>query len=380
MNKIINSVKKINKKSFHCLQKSIFSIFLLLLMAFILTVTSINFSIIAEGSYVPAAPSGPGEGFLDVEYDYSVYTTNPNAFWMFDWGDETYSDWLSIEESENSITQSYSWSSIGTYQVRVKFKNDFFPDGVWSESLEVIITEYYGDDIPNKPTTPSGKIVGCMGVEYSFSTSATDPKGENVQYQFDWGDGNLSNWTSLVGSGTVATVSHVWKHPGEYSIQSQARDQNGLTSSWSDPLNITIELDSDRDKLSDNTEAELGSEANDSSDVKLVTINGINHYIVQTDQHVFFYNSTSENSSILYANNEGNYRIDNDKDGKWDYVYDPVLGLIDEYDDTTQEKTAFVIPWYLTVIIIAIIGIIVTILILIKTGYIYIYEEYTVEE
>lgn len=380
MNKIINSVKKINNKSFHYLQKSIFSIFLLLLIAFILIVTSINFSIIAEGSYVPAAPSGPGEGFLDVEYDYSVYTTNPNAFWMFDWGDGTYSEWLSIEESENSITQSHSWSSIGIYQVRVQFKSDFFPDGVWSESLEVTITEYYGNDIPNKPTTPSGKFIGCMGVEYPFSTSATDPKGENVQYQFNWGDGNLSNWTSLVSSGTIFIVSYVWNNPGEYSIQSQARDQNGITSFWSDPLNITIELDSDGDKLSDDTEAELGSEANDSSDVMIVTINNMNHYIVQTDQNVFFYNSTSENASTLYVNNAGKYRIDDDKDGKWDYVYDPILGSIEEYDDTTQKKTAFIIPWYLTIIIVSIIGIIVVLLILIKTGYIYIYEEYIVEK
>jgi hypothetical protein len=380
MSKVIYSVKKINNKYFHYLQKSNLSVFLFLLMAFILIEASVNFSIIAEGSYVPAAPSGPEEGYLDVEYEYSVYTTNPDAYWMFDWGDGTYSDWLSIEESENSITQSHSWSSIGTYQVRVKFKNDFFPDGVWSESLEVTIIEYYGNDIPNKPSTPSGKVIGCMGVEYSYSTSATDPKGDNVQYRFDWDDGNLSNWTSLVSSGTVSIVSYGWKHPGEYSILSQARDQNGLTSSWSNPLNIMIELDSDKDKLSDNTEAKLGSDANDSSDVIIVSISGIDYYIVQTDQHIFFYNSISENASILYANNEGNYRIDVNKDGKWDYLYDPVLGSIEEYDDTTKEESSFIIPWYLTLIIVTIIGIIVVIFILIKTGYIYIYEEYVGEE
>ena len=377
MKKQIRSFKKIKDKSFHKQVNFVFSMLfsLFLLIAVFITFSSISHCVVAkDDTYIPAAPIGPESGFLDAEYEYSVYTTNPNAFWMFDWGDGTYSDWMALADYKNFITQSHSWNSTGEHQVRVKFKNEFFQDGVWSESLEVTISEYYEDDIPNKPDIPSGKVVGCTDVKYSYSTSSTDPKGNLVQFRFDWGDGSISNWTSLVSSGSVSTVSHIWKNSGEYSIKSQARDQYMLISSWSDPLNVTIELDSDNDQLPDNTERQLGSDPNDPTDINVVIINDVNYYIVYADQNVIFYNSTSKNASIITSNSEGKYLIDDNNDDKSDYVYDPVLGSIEAYGGKTSEESSFEFPWLLTAVVCIITGIIFLIFIFIKTGFIVFYE------
>ena len=366
------SVIKINNRSFY---KIVISLFVFLTIFIFMSYSATA----GDSSYIPAAPTGPENGFLDIEYEYTIYTTSSDALWMFDWGNGSSSDWITLADSENSISKSHIWSSSGSYQVKVKFQNEFFPDGVWSESLTVTITEYYEDDFPNAPSAPLGKVVGCMGVEYSYSTLAIDPKDNFVQYRFDWGDGSISEWTSLARSGSTLQSSHSWEDPGEYIVKSQSRDQYRLTSSWSEPSNVTIESDSDNDKLSDNVEANLGSDPSDSTDVSIVAINSVNHYIVSTQQNVIFYNSTTENTSAIRTESDGKYLIDDDKDGRWNYVYDPSSGTIEEYIQTT-EGLLFEIPWYLLLIIGIIVGIVLILFILIKTGHIYLYEEYVAEE
>ena len=89
--------------------------------------------------------------------------------------------------------------------------------------------------------TPSGSISGIPGQSYSYSTSATDPDGNQVQYMFDWGDGS----TSVIGpfdSDISVTASHSWSKSGTYQVKAKAIDADipGITSGYSDPLAVTI--------------------------------------------------------------------------------------------------------------------------------------------
>ncbi|MCK5459240.1 MAG: hypothetical protein KAI20_05065, partial [Thermoplasmatales archaeon] len=116
-------------------------------------------------------------------------------------------------------------------------------------------------------------------------------------------------------------------------------------------------------------------------DVTIVTINDVNQYIIHVDQTVIFYNSTSGNASILNSNSEGNYLIDDNKDARWDYIYDPISGAFETYEEQPSDNEfSFVVPWQILVILGIIVGIILTVFILIKTGVIYLYDEYVVEE
>jgi len=86
---------------------------------------------------------------------------------------------------------------------------------------------------PSTPSEPSGPSTGDVGTSYSFSTSTTDPDGDNIAYQFNWGDANISSWSSYVSSGTSVSMSHSYSFEGTYTIRAQAKDINGTESGWS---------------------------------------------------------------------------------------------------------------------------------------------------
>jgi len=93
---------------------------------------------------------------------------------------------------------------------------------------------------PNKPVKPSGSTNGRVGVSYTYSSSTTDPDGDQLYYWFDWGDGTNSGWVGPLASGATASASQSWSTKDTYNITVKARDTNGAESVWSDPLSVTI--------------------------------------------------------------------------------------------------------------------------------------------
>jgi len=93
---------------------------------------------------------------------------------------------------------------------------------------------------PEKPETPDGPTEGIVGVEYMFSTSTTDPEGEQVSYWWDWDDGTPGEWTDPYDSGATVYASHIWTEVGDYDITVKAKDPHDEESEWSDPKTINI--------------------------------------------------------------------------------------------------------------------------------------------
>ena len=94
---------------------------------------------------------------------------------------------------------------------------------------------------PNTPTTPFGPTAIEIGVNYYFVSTSFDPDvDDTIRLRFDWGDGNYSDWTELLPSNVTVSVSHTWRNISSYNISVIAQDQNGLNSSWSDPLTVVI--------------------------------------------------------------------------------------------------------------------------------------------
>ena len=93
---------------------------------------------------------------------------------------------------------------------------------------------------PETPQRPEGPTEGIVGVEYTFSTSTTDPEGEQVYYKWDWGDGNSSDWLGPYDSGATVHASHAWGEAGTYNIKVKAKDLHAEESGWSDPKTIYI--------------------------------------------------------------------------------------------------------------------------------------------
>jgi len=195
-------------------------------------VKSVSISV-GDAPNVPSAPSGETDGIHKTTYSYSASTTDPNSgdrvYYLFDWDDGTDSGWRGPYDSGVAGSASKNWNSPGTYDVKVKAKDLAGSESDWSSTTTVNM----GNTPPSTPNRPSGKMDGIVGKSYSYSSYASDPEGDSIQYLFDWGDGTDSGWTS------VNQASHTWFDEGKFDIKVKAKD-NWDESGWSDILRITI--------------------------------------------------------------------------------------------------------------------------------------------
>ncbi len=93
-----------------------------------------------------------------------------------------------------------------------------------------------GEEYVTTPDRPTGPSSGNTGEELSFSTGgAYSNLGHEIEYQFDWGDGNKSGWGG-------ANRNHTFSSAGIYEIRARARCtiHTDVVSSWSNSLVVTI--------------------------------------------------------------------------------------------------------------------------------------------
>ena len=75
---------------------------------------------------------------------------------------------------------------------------------------------------------------------YTYTASTTDPNGDQIYYRFDWGDDTYSDWIGPLNSGQSGSASKSWSQDDTYEVRVAAKDTNGRTSIWSNPLEVTI--------------------------------------------------------------------------------------------------------------------------------------------
>ena len=91
---------------------------------------------------IPQRPIGSESGKIRKPYSYSTSTTDPDndmVYYLFDWGDNTDTDWIGPCTSGEPITRSHTWATPGTYHLRVKARDDHTLESEWSESLIVAL-------------------------------------------------------------------------------------------------------------------------------------------------------------------------------------------------------------------------------------------------
>ncbi len=93
---------------------------------------------------------------------------------------------------------------------------------------------------PNKPSRPTGTLSGLINVQYTYTSSATDPDGDPIQFQFDWGDGTASNWIGPMPSGSQVSANKTWSKTGTFKVRVVAKDDHGKVSEWSDSIAVKI--------------------------------------------------------------------------------------------------------------------------------------------
>lgn len=130
------------------------------------------------------------------------------------------------------ITFNLSPASPGTMYVTVT-KQNYLP-------YEGSATVVGGDNNPPQtPNRPNGPANGGTNIEYTYTTSTTDPDQDQVWYQWKFGS-YTTNWFGPFASGAQTQAQYTWTTPGAYDIKVKAKDQNQYESDWSAPLTVII--------------------------------------------------------------------------------------------------------------------------------------------
>ena len=182
----------------------------------------------------PSKPEGPTTGFVNVEYTYTSSTTTEEGSleYYFDWDDGTNSNWVGPLSSGVKVSAKKTWTSAGVYNIRVKAKNSANLQSDWSSTLQITIYDEGKNFPPEKPSRPIGASIGDIYAKYIFSTNTSDPNGDEVKYEFDWGD-NTTSFTEFSPSDKRVTLSHYWTLEGIYSVKVRAFDEDNASSEWS---------------------------------------------------------------------------------------------------------------------------------------------------
>jgi YVTN family beta-propeller protein len=201
-----------------------------------------------KGPETPSSPQGPTIGEPNTALVFQASTTDPdgdNISYQFDWGDGSASPWTDFIPSGDAASVSRIYSAEGTYQVRVHAQDEKEKTSEWSEPHSISIahpdtTSSDTNSAPLTPNSPEGPMIGVPNIAQTYRASTTDPDGNNISYQFDWGDGTVSPWTDFIPSGDTVSINRIYPVNGTYQVRVQARDEEQKTSGWSEPLSFVI--------------------------------------------------------------------------------------------------------------------------------------------
>lgn len=185
----------------------------------------------------PSIPTGPATVDRNTEASFSASSPGLSQSvlsYTFDWGDGTMTSTPAAAPGA-VVTAAHTWTSGGTFQVRVKAIDVYGSESTWSAATPVTISNI----VPLAPAAPTGPAAVTNSVYNAYTVSTTDPEGDQIKYTIDWGDGT-SLMSGTMNSGTAYINSHRWSAPGDYYVKARATDTAGGVSDWSEGLKVTV--------------------------------------------------------------------------------------------------------------------------------------------
>jgi len=97
----------------------------------------------------PSLPTinGPTSGKAGIEYDYTILATDPDGdivFYYIDWDDNKAEKWIGPFESGEEITEEHTWTSVGTYTIKVKARDIHDVESEWAtQSVSIPKSKFY---------------------------------------------------------------------------------------------------------------------------------------------------------------------------------------------------------------------------------------------
>jgi len=187
---------------------------------------------------------GPIVASSACRYDESSYAMDNLVYdeYVFHWtaavkGEDAFGVPVNADADGNGIV---TMNEAYTYAIAHDVQSESPQYGEYPQDTGSQVSLWVSSNPPAQPTQPAGPALGIWHINYSYTSSATEPDNEQIYYLFDWGDGSTSGWIGPYSSGQTGTGSHIWTVLGTYNVKVKARDIHGAGSVWSDPLVVTI--------------------------------------------------------------------------------------------------------------------------------------------
>ena len=189
----------------------------------------------------PPTITGPKTGKVGVAYAFTFNAVDPdgdNVSYYIDWDDGTSYGWTHFYPSGWDCICSHTWTKKGIYLIRCKANDTHGAESDWAiyygfkvRENKTVTHVRVDNQPPDKPKV-TGPYFPKAGIPYKCTIKAIDPDGDNVSYQIDWDDGEISEWTIWYPSGEKITQSHTYSSAGDFGIRARAKDTHGAIGDW----------------------------------------------------------------------------------------------------------------------------------------------------
>ncbi len=162
----------------------------------------------------PGAPSGNLTPVPNQNYIYTTTGATSNnghvLEYRFNWGDGTSSAWSTAKSAQ------HAWTTNGQKSITIDARCQQHTDKTNTSAATVV--EVMPAETVSKPGAPTGELVPAPNQDYAYATTgATSNLGHEIEYQFSWGDGSFSDWSSST------SASHAWANDGARNVTVTAR-------------------------------------------------------------------------------------------------------------------------------------------------------------
>lgn len=276
---------------------------------------------------------GPYEWYAGIEltFDGSGSTDTDGIITSYAWifGDGT---------TGGGVKPTHTYTEIKEYTVTLTVTDD--GGATDTDTTTAIITAK-----PNNPPNPpvvNGTTTGKINIKYNYTANATDPDDDNIRYIFNWSDGTNDTISGFLPNGTIFNTNHTWTTKGIYTLKVYAEDEYNATSGTT---KIMVFIDVDVEFIDDVIKGYLIDDNKD----------GI---------YDSYHNNETGNETTVELQDDGNYSIDSDGDGSWDYTYDPAAGTITSFKEEEPEPEEKIEEFPYTILAVIIIAFIIIALII----------------
>jgi hypothetical protein len=313
-----------------------------------------------------ADADGPYQGYINqtIYFDASNSFDSDGVIKYYKWDFENDGLWDTELLEQASINHVYQKE--GDYTLILQVTDD--KGATNTDTTIVTISPIEEGEVP-PVADANGPYTGDVYQNITFDASSSyDSDGSIVNHTWDFGDGKT-------GYGII--LNHVYTKNGSYNVRLTVKDNSNLINidkttanilftdsdndSWADgeekiygtdpdnnedyPIDSdddhipdSEDIDDDNDMLLDTIEENLGSDSKNNSDVTIIEIDGIIHFLIDSDMDGnlnLFYNSYNGKVSDVDQYDTNQYLIDENGDSQWDYIYD-LAGTLTPYK---EEKT-----------------------------------------